>query len=572
MSRILIVDDEEIIRKRLKKILTLNDHDVYTAENGIMALEMFDDVRPTIVLQDIKMPGMDGLEVLKEIRKKDYAREFEVIMITGHGDVEISIEAMENGAFGYLKKPIDLDELEINIKKVENKIETNKKLKEYTEKLELKTRELNDTRDKINSFYEQLQSESSVISKSIQTIFKANNELCPQVKIQISKQEHSHGDIVLCYPKPSGGLYAFLGDFSGHGMPGAMGIIPVAETFYSMANRDRSIQAIIREINGKIKHWLPTETFLAACLIEVNRGQGSVSIWNAGIPDILVAGSRGGIKKRFVSKHLPLGIVGQDKLDLSVDKTKLDRMDRIYLFSDGVLKTVDKNGRKFSQDNLDRIIGGEYNPDNVLGQISAKLDEFRSGVAKTDDITMIEILCDNDIVWEHPIQPNSEDRTDQGWQISLDFRNDSLGKLHPPSMLMDVVERDEVLRNHKGDIYVIISELFLNAMDYGILGMDEDLKKDANGFEKYYELRSKALDRLKEGWVKINLEFIPQKSKDQLIIKLEHSGSGFDHEQNGEIDKPAMFHNQGLMIVRQLCKELTYYDSGNRVKAVYELN
>ena len=107
--KVLIVDDEpdfmEIIVKRLK----VRDIDVSGVGSGYLALEALDSLNPDVIILDVKMPGMDGIETLREIKKKKPLTE--VIMLTGHASVETGIQGMQLGAFDYLMKPIALDEL-----------------------------------------------------------------------------------------------------------------------------------------------------------------------------------------------------------------------------------------------------------------------------------------------------------------------------------------------------------------------------------------------------------------------------------------------------------------------------
>lgn len=129
MTTILIIDDEEIIRNRLKRLLELEDYVVFAAENGSMGLQQFEQINPNIVLLDVHMPGMNGIEVLGKIKEKDTSTE--VILITGHGGVSTAIKAMRKGAFGYIQKPIDFDELEIDIKRALEKQALQKALDDH---------------------------------------------------------------------------------------------------------------------------------------------------------------------------------------------------------------------------------------------------------------------------------------------------------------------------------------------------------------------------------------------------------------------------------------------------------
>ena len=135
MIKILIIDDEEIIRKRLKKLLSLDGFDANIAENGQQGIEIYREILPNIVLLDIKMPGLDGIEVLKLINNDEHSKNSEVIMITGHGGIDTAIEAMKEGAFAYIQKPIQYDELQIEINKALEKIRMQNELDEYVIKL-----------------------------------------------------------------------------------------------------------------------------------------------------------------------------------------------------------------------------------------------------------------------------------------------------------------------------------------------------------------------------------------------------------------------------------------------------
>jgi signal transduction histidine kinase len=131
---VLLVDDEEDIRDVLKVSLEDMGYVIVMASNGEEALEQFSDLRPPIVMTDIKMPGMDGIKLLQEIKRID--PETEVIMITGHGDMKLAIESLKNEASDFITKPINVDALEIALNRVCEKIVVRRKLKEYTENLE----------------------------------------------------------------------------------------------------------------------------------------------------------------------------------------------------------------------------------------------------------------------------------------------------------------------------------------------------------------------------------------------------------------------------------------------------
>lgn len=107
--KLLLVDDESDFRNTLLKRLQRRNVDVYGVESGEAALTWLATDRADIVILDVRMPGMDGIETLREIKSRHPL--VEVIMLTGHASMEAAIEGMEIGAFDYLMKPMDMDEL-----------------------------------------------------------------------------------------------------------------------------------------------------------------------------------------------------------------------------------------------------------------------------------------------------------------------------------------------------------------------------------------------------------------------------------------------------------------------------
>jgi DNA-binding response OmpR family regulator len=109
-TRVLVVDDEPSAVELLREFLTARGYEVITASDGPEALRTAKEERPHLVLLDIRMPKMDGLEVLRQLRQID--KEVGVIMVTAENEVEIGRKAMELGAFDYIVKPLDLPYLE----------------------------------------------------------------------------------------------------------------------------------------------------------------------------------------------------------------------------------------------------------------------------------------------------------------------------------------------------------------------------------------------------------------------------------------------------------------------------
>ena len=134
INKLLLIDDERPIIEILDLSLTSEGYEVFTAENGNEGMEIFEREKPKLVITDIKMPGMDGLELLKKIRES--GQEAEVIIITGHGDMDSSITALQNGASDFITKPIKDEALMVALERAKGKIAVAQKLRDYTENLE----------------------------------------------------------------------------------------------------------------------------------------------------------------------------------------------------------------------------------------------------------------------------------------------------------------------------------------------------------------------------------------------------------------------------------------------------
>ena len=136
---VLLIDDEEGIRKVMSIALRDAGYAVWIAESGEQGLQIFRRELPALVLTDIKMPGMDGIEVLRQI--KELETDSEVIIITGHGEMELAISALQLEASDFITKPIHDEALFVALKRAEEKISLKRQLRDYTENLERKVKE-----------------------------------------------------------------------------------------------------------------------------------------------------------------------------------------------------------------------------------------------------------------------------------------------------------------------------------------------------------------------------------------------------------------------------------------------
>jgi len=110
-STVLIVDDERTLARAIKAFLTESGYEAEVAGDAEQALRLLETMRPDVVFSDVRLPGMNGIDLLRKIREFDPA--IPVVIMTAHGTIEGAVEAVKLGAFDYLKKPVDLEELKL---------------------------------------------------------------------------------------------------------------------------------------------------------------------------------------------------------------------------------------------------------------------------------------------------------------------------------------------------------------------------------------------------------------------------------------------------------------------------
>ena len=134
-NKVLIVDDEPKICSILSALLTKNGYEVQVANCGEAGLDTYEKFQPAVVLLDLKMPGIDGMEVM-EILAKRFDADCKVIIMTAHGEVRSAVEAMKKGAFDYLQKPFDNDELLAIISRAMEMVTLKRRVKQLEDQLE----------------------------------------------------------------------------------------------------------------------------------------------------------------------------------------------------------------------------------------------------------------------------------------------------------------------------------------------------------------------------------------------------------------------------------------------------
>ncbi len=185
-----------------------------------------------------------------------------------------------------------------------------------------------------------------------------------------------------------------------------------------------------------------------------------------------------------------------------------------------------------------------------------------------DDVSMVEITLQDGQALRAtgPLYADSGQSCPLDWSVSFEFRAETLKRYNPLPYLLQLLLEIHGLREQSGALYSVMAELYSNALEHGVLGLDSRLKRDAQGFAEYYRQRNDRLAQLNTGFVRVHVEVVPTPSGGKMSLRLEDSGPGFDVEQvlarPLDIDRLS---GRGLSLVRQLSSDVRWSDGGRSV-------
>ncbi len=555
---ILIVEDSAADRLLLSTIVTRQGHRVLTAENGLEAVQQFERERPQLVLMDAMMPVMDGFEAARRIKALAGEALVPIIFLTSLTESEALVRCLEVGD-DFLAKPYNQVILDAKIRAMD------------------RLRRLQDTvrrqRDLIAKHNEHLVNEQRVAKAVFDKVAHSGCLGAANIRYLQSPFALFNGDLLLAAFKPSGDMHVLLGDFTGHGLPAAIGAMPLAEVFYGMSAKGFSMAEILREMNAKLKRILPVGVFCCATMLNLSFQRRIVEVWNGGLPDGHLLRIASGERVPLVSRHLPLGVLDAASFNESYEVHALEPGDRIFLLSDGVLETRDASGQLFGEERLLQVLDGGAPGEALFDEIKRSLAAFR-GEAQ-DDVSMIELSMLEDGALQRPplVFTDSGQNSPLDWSASFEFRAETLKRFNPLPFLLQLLMEVQGLRPQAGALYTVLAELYSNALEHGVLGLDSRLKADAEGFARYYQERSQRLQVLQDGFVRFDLELLPVAGGGSLRIDVQDSGAGFDVGGILALQPAAgCLSGRGLRLVRQLAHECRWTADGCGVSVEFRWN
>lgn len=556
-STIMIVDPSRTNRLVLKTIAERFGYTTVLAEDGIAAVEVFAREQPDLILMEISLPGMSGYEAAPRLKQAAGERFVPIIFITAQTSTSALVKCIQAGGDDFITKPYDSEVIKAKIDAMER-----------IRQLHARLREQNDA---LAGFHRGTRRELQIAEYVFSTILNRGVLDAPFLNHWIAPMSLFNGDLLLCDYTPSGGVHVMLGDFTGHGLSAAIGAIPVADIFYSMTAKGFSIGDIAGELNDKLNSILPVDMFCAACLIELDAERTVMGVWNGGMPDVYLTDGAGK-RQCFPSKHAPLGVMRGDCFDRQTEIVAIDDTSRIFLLSDGVTEARNAAGEKFGRQRLEACFMADAGSNEAFAGIIAAVDRFTEGVPQNDDISLVEIVAARHLgQWRADQQETSKNPiTPSTWRLDLHLQADALRETNPVPLLLNLVMQMQEPSGHRERIFTVLSELFSNALDHGLLGLDSAIKDSAEGFMGYYQERTRRLAGLDEGWIHLRIKHLPEEGGGMIEIHVQDSGDGFDVKNTiSSLESNQGYARRGIALIKTLCETLEYNDLGNQATARY---
>ncbi len=371
-KKILIVDDEEEIRENLCDFIEFSGYQVHDASDGTEALEFIKKDKPDLMLSDLMMPRLGGLQLLQETKKQNIEG-LPIVIMTAFGTMEYAIEAMKNGAADFITKPIDLEYLKTVLQRVLHLSEMERKVKEHQRQLE-----------------EDLQHASRIqqcqLPEPIDT---------PKLVLHYRYQPliAIGGDYLTVHHYDENHLMVALYDVVGHGVSAALTASMVHNQLRLLMGQQNSPAAIIKELNQIVTEQVGTTSmFLTGILASIDLKTNQMKACNAGHPEGYLWKQQEASLSPLVSKITPVGLTDNILGDASEIQLDMQSGDRLILYTDGFLESRNQDGEMMGQEKLQNLFTthSALPAQQFVDKLFEELSDYR-GQEPEDDLTLVVV-------------------------------------------------------------------------------------------------------------------------------------------------------------------------------------
>ena len=552
---ILIVDDDFTNRLVLRALLSKSGFKTIEVENGELAVQAVEENDVDIVLLDVMMPVMDGYQTAKIIKSRQ-TRFVPIIFLTAMTDESALAKCIEAGGDDFLTKPY-------NHVILSSKIDSMLRISLLYQRIEEKNK-------KIEESHFLIQQEMNISKKLFDKLI--NNDMRGEstgLNYSMSPMSMFNGDIIVAEKNQTNGLDFLVGDFTGHGLSAAIGAIPVTDVFLSMTQKCFEFTEMLFEANDKLIDLLPTQMFMAGALVSIDRSNNIISVVNCGLPDIYLYRDNK-IAHTFKSKNIPIGISRLSTSQFEVEIETLQFGDRLYVATDGVMEATSESGDMFGLERLLDIFDKNTESNKLFDSILNGVADFCAGASQTDDTTLLEFCHLEEVKYKRDIEYSNEHRVPSDWSLQFTLDIKSLRQFDVLPYIMQSVNQLQPLENGRTSMHTVLTEMFANALDHGVLKLDSSMKDTPQGYMDYYKEKQKRLESMQDGFIQVTLRNeLNDNSGGRLSMFVTDSGEGFDHSVY-ESQSKNQYSGRGLKLIKSLCTEMKILGKGNAVMAYYD--
>jgi anti-sigma regulatory factor (Ser/Thr protein kinase) len=389
------------------------------------------------------------------------------------------------------------------------------------------------------------------------------------------------GDLLLAARSPSGALHVLFANAGTRGISAYLSLQPVVAPFQRMTERGFTLAAIVRELNAKVCQMLPAGHVLTAQMVVVDSREGVLSLWNGGMPPAFVLDADGHHFHEFTLVHAPLGTLDDAEFSDRIEMHALGCGDQLVMASAGLLEAIGPAGTRFGEQGLaDALVGlpRSQRRDRLVTALQTHL----GAVAAIADMTLALVDCDVAAVDVVPpdAAPPEPAAAPGDWGFTLRLTATEFRHVDVVPLLLGVVEQFPAARPCSGELFVILSELFNNALDHGLLRLDSRIKHSPEGLETWLLLREERLAALQEGEIHLCVEQVIDRNQTCLRIRCSDSGNGFDLAETLERNRARLAGNhpcslpsgRGLTLVASLAQVIETGPRGNEITVLLPLD
>ncbi len=378
MKKILVVDDEPdlelLLRQKFRRRIRRREINLVFARNGVEALKKLDEYDDIdMVLSDINMPEMDGLTLLSQINSLDL--DLRAVIVTAYGDMENIRTAMNRGAFDFLTKPINLDDLETTIEKTIHHLEV--------------MREALRSRDELVALRQELGVAAQMQESILPKVFPEDPRY--DMYAWMTPAKEVGGDFYDFFPVADGGFAVVVADVSGKGVPAALFMMVSRTLVKGSAVGEREPVKCITEVNKLLYEQNNESMFVTLFYAVLNPASGRLDYVNGGHNLPCLIKSSGEVTWLSGDTGIVLGII--DDFPYQQHSIQLDAGDVVFFYTDGVTEAMDEADNQFGDDTLLDVLrkAAGSNPEEMTRRVVEAVHEHAAGAPQSDDLTCLAL-------------------------------------------------------------------------------------------------------------------------------------------------------------------------------------